>query len=83
MPRFLQLPELRLPPSSILLEDRQAYVASLRTNPSQVVSWMVMIHLSDDVDFRHCYLESIISKGMHHSLASLGWKLPYWDDLTE
>ncbi len=34
-------------------------------------------HSSDDVDFRHCFLESIISKSMHRSLAVLGWKLPY------
>lgn len=66
-----------MPPSPNLLEDRTAYVASLTSQSSQVASWMSLIYSSDDVDFRHCFLESIISKGMHRSLAVLGWKLPY------
>lgn len=36
---------------------------------------MALIYTSDDVDFRHCFLESIVSKGMHHELAQLRWKL--------
>jgi hypothetical protein len=66
-----------MPPSPTLQEDRKAYVASLTSQSSQVASWMSLIYSSDDVDFRHCFLESIISKGMHRSLAVLGWKLPY------
>jgi hypothetical protein len=66
-----------MPPSLTLQEDRKAYVASLTSQSSQVASWMSLISSADDVDFRHCFLESIISKGMHRSLAVLGWKLPY------
>jgi hypothetical protein len=77
LPRFLQLSELILPPSSTLQEDRKAYIASLKSHSSQVASWMSLIHSSPDVDIRHCVLESMISKGMHLRLARLGWKLPY------
>jgi hypothetical protein len=66
-----------MPPSPTLQEDRKAYVASLTSQSSQVASWMSLIYLSDDVDFPHYFLESIISKGMHRSLAVLAWKLPY------
>lgn len=66
-----------MPPNPILQEDRKVYIASLTSQSSQVASWMLLIYGSDDVDFRHCFLESIISKGMHRSLAGLGWKLPY------
>ncbi|KAF1993222.1 hypothetical protein P154DRAFT_625607 [Amniculicola lignicola CBS 123094] len=76
LPRFLQLSELVLPPSPSLQEDRKAYIESLRSHSSQVASWMLIIHSSEDVDFCHCLLESIISKGMHRSLAGLRWKLP-------
>lgn len=78
-PRFLQLQELVMPPSPILQEDRKAYVTALTSQSSEVASWMLLIYSSENVDFRHCFLESIFSKGMHHSLASLGWKLPYRD----
>jgi hypothetical protein len=71
------LQELVMPPSLTLQEDRKSYVASLTSQRSQVASWMSLIYSSDDVDFRHCFLESIISKGMHRSLAVLGWKLPH------
>jgi hypothetical protein len=37
---------------------------------------MSLIYSSQDVDFRHCVLESMISKGMHLSLARLRWRLP-------
>ncbi|KAF2869187.1 hypothetical protein BDV95DRAFT_641971 [Massariosphaeria phaeospora] len=77
LPRFLQLSELVLPPSLTLQEDRKAYIASLTSYPSQAASWMLLIQLSEDVDFRHCVLESMISKGMHLSLARLRWNLPY------
>ena len=78
MPRFLQLSEPTLPPDVTLQEDRKTYITSLesQSSTSQVALWISLIHLSDDVDFRHCYLESLISKGMHFKLARLGWKLP-------
>lgn len=75
MPRFLQLPEPMLPPSPSLPEDRRACITTL--SPSPAASWISIIHSPEDVDFRHFYLESIISKGMHRLLAGLGWKLPY------
>ena len=68
-----------MPPSTILQEDRKADIASLKSHSSQAAAWMLLIYTSDDVDFRHCFLESIISKGMHHSLALLGWKIPCRD----
>jgi hypothetical protein len=76
LPRFLQPAELVLPPSRILQEDRKAYIASLASHSSQAASWMLLIHSAEDVDFRHCLLESMISKGIHRSLASLGWNIP-------
>ncbi|KAF1913309.1 hypothetical protein BDU57DRAFT_351133 [Ampelomyces quisqualis] len=77
LPRFLQLSKLVLPPNAALEEDRKAYVAALESRPSHVSSWMLLGLSSQDVDFRHCVLESAISKGMHRSLARLGWNLPY------
>ncbi|KAH8727369.1 hypothetical protein GQ44DRAFT_582229, partial [Phaeosphaeriaceae sp. PMI808] len=77
LPRFLQLSELALPPSLTLQQDRKAYIASLTSHSSQAASWMLLLYSSEDVDFRHCFLESMISKGMHRSLASLRWNLPY------
>jgi hypothetical protein len=38
---------------------------------------MSLIYSSPDIDFCHCVLESMISKGMHQSLARLRWMLPY------
>ncbi|KAF2844424.1 hypothetical protein T440DRAFT_484210 [Plenodomus tracheiphilus IPT5] len=77
LPRILQLSKLVLPPNSTLQEDRKAYTAALESQPSQAAFWMLLILSSQDVDFRHCVLESTISKGMHLSLARLGWNLPY------
>jgi len=78
MPRFLQLCELTLPPDVTLQEDRKTYITSLecQSSTSQVAFWILVIHSPEDVGFRHCYLESLISKGMHFTLARLGWKLP-------
>ncbi|KAH7308329.1 hypothetical protein BKA65DRAFT_520174 [Rhexocercosporidium sp. MPI-PUGE-AT-0058] len=66
-----------MPLSPTLQKDRKAYVTSLTSQSSQVASWMSLIDLSDNIDFRHCFLESIINKGMYRSLAVLRWKLPY------
>lgn len=76
LPRFLQLQELVLPPSPALQEDRDTYIASSMSHSSQVAFWLSLIQSSEDVDLRHCFLESILSKGMHSSLAALEWKLP-------
>lgn len=39
---------------------------------------MIQVLSSENVDFQHCFLESIISKGMHRRLARNGWRLsPY------
>ena len=78
MPLFLQLSDLSLPPYVTLQEYLKTYITSLesQSSTSQVAFWISLIHSPDDVDFRHCYLESLISKGMHSTLARLGWKLP-------
>jgi hypothetical protein len=76
LPRFLQLSGLVLPPSSTLQEDRKIYIASLESRAEQAASWIRLVCSSEDVDFRHCVVESMISKGMHLSLARLGWRLP-------
>lgn len=75
LPCFLQLQQPILQSSLILQEDRNVYLASLRSHVSEVASWMVLVQSSEDVDFRHCFLESILSKGMHYMLARLGWQL--------
>lgn len=77
LPRLLQLSEPLLPPSPTLQEDRDAYIASLTRLPSQVALWMSLFYQFEDVDFRHCLLESMVSKGMHSSLVTLGWNFPY------
>jgi hypothetical protein len=39
---------------------------------------MIQVLSLENVDFQHCFLESIISKGMHRRLARNGWRLsPY------
>lgn len=42
---------------------------------SEEASWIVLVQSSEDVHFRHYFLESIISKGIHLMLARLGWQL--------
>ncbi|KAF2240345.1 hypothetical protein BU26DRAFT_442836 [Trematosphaeria pertusa] len=79
LPRLLQLQEPVLPPSRTLQQDRKTYIASLTSHSSEAASWISLIHSCKDVDFRDCFLESVISKGAHQLLARLGWKLPYRD----
>ncbi|KAJ0423275.1 kinase-like domain-containing protein [Aspergillus carlsbadensis] len=75
-PRFLQLQDIDLAPSSTLRKDREAYVTSIRCRaPLEVSSMMVQVLSSDNTDFRHCSLESIVSKGMHRQLARNGWRV--------
>ncbi|KID62145.1 uncharacterized protein G6M90_00g051620 [Metarhizium brunneum] len=65
-------------PSRAMLEDRKAYIDSLPRQISQA-AFMKRWQGAKDVDFRTLYLESICSKGMLASMASIGWKLPYYD----
>lgn len=78
IPVFLQS-KLELPPNSALQEDRNAYAAYVKNHESEVAKWLTLIHSAKDIDFRHFFLESIISKGMHKSLAELSWRLPEKD----
>lgn len=64
-------------PSPAMLADRQSYVSCLPTQPSQAAIFMKRWQGAEDVDFRMLYLESMSSKGMLASMASVGWKLPY------
>ncbi|OAQ98533.1 hypothetical protein LLEC1_02774 [Akanthomyces lecanii] len=64
-------------PSQAMLRDRQSYVGSFSGQVSEAASVMKRWQATDDVDFRTLYLESISSKGMLASMASVGWKLPY------
>jgi serine/threonine protein kinase len=73
LPRFLW-PSLVTPPSRIILEDRQTYVRSLSSHTSLAALSMLRWQGNDDVDFRTLYLESITSKGVHISMARIGWK---------
>lgn len=75
-PRFLNLQNIDIAPSSTLLEDREMYIASVRCQKSlAVASMMIQVLSSENADFQHCFLESIISKGMHRRLARNGWRL--------
>lgn len=73
-PRFLRLQHLA--PSFVLQKDRETYIASLRSQMSQTVTWMILVLSSENADFHVCFLESIISKGMHQWLARNRWRLP-------
>lgn len=76
MPAILQLSDMIFPPDVYLEEDRIAYSTSLQEQHSEVAMSLLKLHTAVDVDFRHCFLESLISKGAHYKLARLGWKLP-------
>ncbi|KAE8353701.1 kinase-like domain-containing protein [Aspergillus coremiiformis] len=75
-PRILRLQDISLPPSLVLQTDRETYIASLQFQISQARKWMALVLSLEDVDFRVCFLESIISKGMHQSLACKKWEVP-------
>ncbi|KAI0423385.1 hypothetical protein F5Y09DRAFT_327569 [Xylaria sp. FL1042] len=76
IPRFLWpgLPLCR--PNAVVQKDRQSYTMSLASQHSQAALYMRHYQMTDDVDFRTLYLESLFSKGMHASLAKIGWKIP-------
>ena len=74
--RILRLQHFALPPSLVLQTDRETYITTLRSQTSQAGAWIVLALSSEDVDFQVCFLESIISKGMHRSLARNRWRLP-------
>lgn len=66
-----------------MLKDRQAYIDSFSSQVSQVTGFMKRWQSAKDVDFRTLYLESICSKGVLASMASIGWQLPYCDLVEE
>ncbi|TQV94670.1 Protein kinase-like protein [Cordyceps javanica] len=70
-------------PSQAMLKDRQSYINSIPTQESQAALYMKRWQDVKDVDFRMLYLESISSKGMLASMASVGWKLSYCDLVEE
>lgn len=78
LPRFLCLEQpVLLPPPLILQEDRKIFISSLLLSGPSVLAKPISINLSsEDIDFQQCFLESIVSKGMHRWLAEQGWKLP-------
>ncbi|KAI1909705.1 hypothetical protein LOZ39_004977 [Ophidiomyces ophidiicola] len=76
-PRFLHSQNIDIAPSSTLLKDREMYITSIQCQkPSTVASMMIQVLSSKNADFQDCFLESIVSKGMHRRLARNGWKLP-------
>lgn len=76
LPRFLwPTHSARFAPSRTILEDRQAYIRSVSSHTSPAALFMRHWQTAADVDFRTLYLESISSKGMHTSMARIGWKL--------
>ncbi|KZF20524.1 hypothetical protein L228DRAFT_232091 [Xylona heveae TC161] len=77
LPRFLYAQPPDRPPSQTLQEDRKVYLASLASRSSQAASWMSFIQSAEAVDFRTCFLESLMSKGMHAWLARRGWKISH------
>lgn len=62
--------------STVLQEDRKVYLTSVASQSSQAAASVFLVQSSANVDFQHCFMESMVSKGMHLSLANLGWKLP-------
>ncbi|EJP70602.1 uncharacterized protein BBA_00232 [Beauveria bassiana ARSEF 2860] len=66
-------------PSQAMLRDRQAYINSFPAQDSQASLLMQRWQRAKDVDFRMLYLESISSKGMLASMASVGWKPSYYE----
>lgn len=47
---------------------------SLASQRSQAALYMQRWQMTADVDFHTLYLESLFSKGMHASLARIGWE---------
>ncbi|KIH86482.1 hypothetical protein SPBR_08527 [Sporothrix brasiliensis 5110] len=75
LPRFLWPSEsLGFASSPATQRDRQVYTASYASQPSQAAAYMRRWQGGNDMDLRTLYLESIFSKGMHSSLAQLGWQ---------
>ncbi|KAL2856127.1 hypothetical protein BJX68DRAFT_279575 [Aspergillus pseudodeflectus] len=76
-PRFLQLQNIDLSPSSTLQKDREeTYITPVRClTPLAVPSMIIQVLSSENVEFQHCFLESIVSKGMHRRLARNGWRV--------
>jgi hypothetical protein len=83
LPRFLWPNEDGFVPSPTIRKDRQAYIRSFSSETSQAALSMLRWQNAKDVDFRTLYLESISSKGMHISMARIGWRLSYGEFLGD
>ncbi|KND86390.1 hypothetical protein TOPH_08994 [Tolypocladium ophioglossoides CBS 100239] len=82
LPRFLWPDDsARFAPSPTVLKDRQAYIGSFSSQTSHAALSMLRWQDAEDVDFRTLYLDSISSKGVHTSMARVGWKLSYCEFL--
>ncbi|KAK5988186.1 hypothetical protein PT974_12326 [Cladobotryum mycophilum] len=77
IPRFLRPEPPLLPLSPVIQKDRETYIMSLQVRSSQAAAWMTLVQSSSNADFRACFMESIISKGMHRWMADHEWKLPH------
>lgn len=71
LPCFLELYDLNAAPGPMLQEDRKVYLAALGS--SEAAQWMRAMQSCEYVDFRHAYLESLVSKGMHKTMADRKW----------
>ncbi|CEJ90164.1 hypothetical protein VHEMI05965 [[Torrubiella] hemipterigena] len=69
-------------PSQETLQDRRDYVESYASQDAEAANLMRKWQNGKNVDFRTPYFESIASKGMLKSMASVGWALSY-DVLTQ
>jgi len=69
-------------PSQAMFKDRQSYIDSFPAQTSTAL-FMKRWQGAKDVDYRTLYLESISSRGMLASMASVGWKLSYCDLIEE
>ncbi|KAI1130331.1 hypothetical protein F5Y10DRAFT_263225 [Nemania abortiva] len=77
IPRFLwpNPPDFR--PNVVVQKDIQSYAMCFASQQSQAALYMQRCQIAEGVEFRTLYLESLLSKGMHASLARIGWKVPY------
>ncbi|KAI3321466.1 hypothetical protein HD806DRAFT_545691 [Xylariaceae sp. AK1471] len=77
IPRFLWPGLAHCRPDAVVQKDRQSYTMSFVSQQSQAALYMQRWQIAEDVDFHILYLESLFSKGMHASLARIGWRIPF------
>ncbi|KAI0532513.1 hypothetical protein GGR58DRAFT_164151 [Xylaria digitata] len=77
IPRFLWLSLPLCRSDAVVRKDRQSYIMSLASQRSQAALFMRRWQMTEDIDFHTLYLESLSSKGMHASLARIGWNVPF------